>query len=204
MTVQTRAQTLVPSPHEVLAGDASETLHELTWAWEAPLELTQGSPHPRERWLLNQGPRPVVAISPAGTGWWRLRAAAEEWTAAVRRRPRRLGWYLEVAKAGEREPVLHYRPATLPGGSLHGAGDARYKLRPPRLRADWTLRAARGPELAHIMHWAKPPRESVRVSALRPGLVRGAAVEPNLLLLIAACSVAIVIYDQQPVCRGCC
>jgi hypothetical protein len=188
------------APQLAGAAETAEPLHQLRWAWEEPLELIQGGPHPRERWLLKQGRRPVVAIDRLGAGW-ALEAAAEGWTAAVRRRRRRLGWHLELASVGELDPVLYYCPHTLlAGGSLGGAGDGRYKLRAPFLRADWTLEAVRGRELAHILLWAKLPNESARVRTLRAGLVPGASVEPNLLLLLAAASVAIIIHHQQPQC----
>jgi hypothetical protein len=182
-----------------VARETGEPLHQLRWAWCEPLELTQRSPYSREHWLLRQARRPIVAIDQTGPRW-SLSTAAERWDAAVRRRRRHLGWHLEIAPAGELDPVLYYHPHTLrSGGSLGCAGDGRYRLRCSVLpRGGWVL-AAPGGQLAHIKLCARPPGESARARALQAGLVAGASAEPYLLLLLAVASVAIVIHYQQPV-----
>jgi hypothetical protein len=186
------------------AAATGESLDELRWTWKAPLELTQASAYPLERWVLEQGRRPVVVVDRTTAGW-SLSTAAERWTAAVRRRRGRLGWHLALTAAGEADPVLLYRPHTLLlGGALGGADDRRYKLRGPLLRADWTLAAARGEQLARVLLWTKPPSYSERARALRAGLAPAASQEPDLLLLLAAASVAILTHHQQPNCAGCC
>ena len=185
---------------------ASEELQELDRTSDAPLELIWRSPGFGVQWLLVQARRPVAAIEPTRAAW-SLSTASERWRAVVRRRPRRLGWCLEVTPLGEREPALHYYPRSLLlGGSLILRADTgRYKLRCPLVGPrQWTLARDRGGRLAKIKLWGgrRPPREAARARAVRPGLAAEAAGELQLPLLLAVASLAIVIHHQQPITGG--
>jgi hypothetical protein len=182
----------------------SEELQELDRASDAPLELIWRTPGFGGRSILMQARRPVTAIEPTHAAWY-LSTAHERWRAVTRRRPRRLGWCLEV-NVGRRPPVLHYYPRSLLlGGSLILRTDAdRYKLRCPLLGArQWTLASDRDGKFANIKLWrGRPPAEATRARALRPGLASEATDEPQLPLLLAVASLAIVVHHQQPTDAG--
>jgi hypothetical protein len=173
-------------------------LEELAWAWDASLALIPQSLFPRERWRLEQAGRPVAAIEQTTAGWT-LSTAAERWVAAVRRRPRHLGWHLEFTPADGGRSVLSYYPRTvLAGGKLVLAGGDRYKLcRRPPMGAGWELVAIRGGDLARLTLWTSRPG-AAKVYGPHSGLRPAAAREPNLLLLLAAVCVALAIHHQQP------
>lgn len=173
-------------------------LEELAWAWEASLALIQQSLFPRERWRLEQAGRPVVAIEQTTAGW-SLNTAAERWVAAVRRRPRHLGWHLEFAPADVGRPVLSYYPRTVrAGGKLVLAQGDRYRLcRRLPLGPEWELAAVSGGELARLTLWTSRPG-AARVYGPHAGLRPAAGREPNIQLLLAAGCVALAIQHQQP------
>jgi len=191
------------SAPNAVADAAAEPLEGLAWSWEAPLELIPGGPRPRDDWQLTQARRPVVSIEQTSAGA-SLRTVAERWDAVFRRRRRRLGWHIEVARAGEREPVLWYYPQTVrAGGALVYADHGRYKLRHASLmQPDWTLAAVPGGELARLKVWTKLPGEAASARAVRPGLRPAIAQQPNPALLLAAASLAVVIHHQQPSSSG--
>jgi hypothetical protein len=173
-------------------------LVELAWAWDASLALIPQRHFSRARWRLEQAGRPVVAIEQTTAGW-SLYTAVERWVAAVRRRPRRLGWHLEFSPADAGRPVLFYYPRTvLAGGKLVLAQGDRYKLsRRLPLGSEWELAAVRGGDLARLTLWTSRPR-AARVYGAHAGLRPRAAREPNLQLLLAAGCVALAIDHQQP------
>ena len=182
------------SAEKALVGE----LRELTWAWDAPLTLINQSLSPRERWRLEQAGRPVAAIERTAAGW-SLDTPAERWGAAVRRRPRHLGWHLDFTPAEGGSPVLAYYPYTLlSGGRLVLAQGDRYKLRRRLIwGSEWELAGGTVGELARITLWTRRPN-AARIYGPRAGLILGAGREPNLLLLLAAACVALAMHQQQP------
>jgi len=173
-------------------------LRELAWAGDAPLTLINQTLSPRERWRLEQAGRPVAAIERTTAGW-SLDTPAEGWAAAVRRRPRHLGWHLDFTPADGGRPLLSYYPyMLLSGGRLVLARGDRYKLRRRlTLDSEWELAAVSGGELARIALYTRRPT-AARIYGPRAGLTPGAEREPNLLLLLGATCVALAIHHQQP------
>lgn len=171
---------------------------DLAWAWDAPLTLINQSLAPRERWRLEQAARPVAAVERTTAGW-SLHTSAEHWEAAVRRRPRRLGWHLEFTPAEGGRPVLSHYPYTLrAGGRLVLAQGGRYTLGHRHLLgSEWELAAVSGGDLARITLWTGWP-EAARIHGPRAGLRPGAEREPHLMLLVGAACVALAIHHQQP------
>ena len=159
-----------------------------------PLTLTPQ----REYWLLEQGREAVGAIERTTEGrTYRalLSGPAESWRVVVRRRPRRLGWHLEVAPVNGRDAAGWYFPATvMPGGRLVLPEGERYRLRWSPLHWDWRLVAKPGGELA----WLEGPLWSKADAAFRIGLAAGAAGEPRLLLLLLAACAAMLLEAQLP------
>lgn len=149
----------------------------------------------REFWVLTQAGRPVGTLERAKGGAV-LRTASEEWRMAVRRRAKRLGWYLHFGRVGRGETACQYEPRTLwPGGDLVLAGERRYRLRSRLVRADWRLAAVPGGDVGSL---GLRDRGSGR--HLQAQLASGdwAADEPLLSLVILAASAAILIHHEQP------
>ena len=173
-------------------------LEQLAWAWDASLALIPQCLSPRERWRLEHAGRPVAAIGQTTAGWL-LGTAAERWVAAVRRRPRHLGWHLEFTPADGGRSVLSFYPHTLrPGGRLVLAQGGRYTLgRRYLLASEWELAAVSGGALARITLWTRRPG-AAKIYGPRAGLRPGAEREPHLVLLLGAACVALAIHHQQP------
>jgi hypothetical protein len=145
-------------------------------------------------WPLEQGEVPVGLIERA-VGGTTLRTASEECRVQIRRRARRLGWYLEVTRASGAEPALRYYPRTLrPGGQLVVSGIRRYRLRCPLLGADWRLVAVPGGEIGRI---GFRDREPFRYLTMRLVLGAKAPDEPMLPIVILAASEAIFIHGKS-------
>jgi hypothetical protein len=124
----------------------------------------------RSPWGITRSPNPAS-----------LRAPSERWGAAIRRRPRRLGWRIEFTPAGGGEPVLCYYPGVLHRGRLVLAEGRRYKLRPPLVRAEWRLLGGPCGELVRGRYSPKHIRMDLRLGA------NAASEARPLLVLLAAC-----------------
>lgn len=172
-------------------GVLPERLHQLAWVWDAPLVLSPRKPYSRSQWSVKQAGRPVAAIDQTRTGWM-LATAGHRFMAARRRNRFGVGWHVEITSVDQR-PLLDYRPATVRnGGRLNFATGASYKLR-WRLRSyDWVLSRARGDVLARILLRDDEPAGDHEI-----GLTPAAAREPDLTLLVASASVAIVTFHPD-------
>jgi hypothetical protein len=105
-----------------------------------------------ELWLLTQAGKPVGTLERTA-GRIALRTVSDEWRGGVRRRARRLGWYLHFTRAEEGEPAVQYNPSTLLlGGHFVVSGSRRYRLRCPLLSTDWKLAAVPGGEIGSRRH----------------------------------------------------
>jgi hypothetical protein len=182
------------------AGDpmVREPLHELDRGSGAWLRFLQRSSYPREEWVLHQEGRPVATVH-ATPGGWSVTTRSERWRAAVRRRPRRLGWQLEFTRSRDAAPALYYRPGTLlAGGTLALTVGGRYKLRGPLLLGDeWTLVSARDGELVRITT-RKLRAFSADADPLMTLAVNSLS-DPDVLPLVCSVCVAILIHARQPV-----
>ena len=178
-----------------------EPLHELDRGSRASLRFLQRSGYPRDEWVLHQAGRPVAAVQ-ATPGGWSVTTRSERWRAALRRRPRRLGWQLEFTRSKDAAPALYYRPDTLlAGGKLALTVGGRYKLRGPLLlRHDWTLASARDGQLVRIT--TRQLRAFAADADPHMILALKSLSEPEVLPLVCAACLAILIHAQQPVLAG--
>jgi hypothetical protein len=140
-------------------------------------------PSSAQSWVLEQAGTPVGMIKRTAAST-RLRTASEEWRVGVRRRPSRLGWYLEFTRVGG-EPALSYHPHTLLGGGS----------RRPLLRADWRVVASVRGEVGRIAFRGGTSPKDLRT---RVAFSAQAEAEPLLLVVLLAASVAILLHAEQP------
>ena len=146
-------------------------------------------------WVLEQAGNPVGMIRRA-PGITSFRTPSEEWLLEVRRLRRRLGWQLEFKQPRERAPTVFYHPHTLlPGGSLVAFGERSYGLRRPVVRADWSVTARRGGDLARIAFRGGRSPEDLRTHV---PFGEQAMAEPQLLVVLLAASVAILVHSEEP------
>jgi hypothetical protein len=151
-------------------------------------------PSSPQSWVLEQAGTPVGMIKRAAAST-RLRTASEEWRVGARRRPSRLGWYLEFTRVGG-EPALSYHPHTLlGGGSLALVDGRRDKLRSPLLRSDWRVTALWGGEIGRIAFRGGTSAEGSRTQV---AFREQAEDEPLLLVVLLAASTAILLHAEQP------